>query len=255
MSKEEFIRLVTADQPDAPPYFTYDAILNTRERATLDKSLEEGLQPVELDEVLRTGRQGRADPRRARCRRIRQRPSCRQHQHRTRRAIRHVGRHGSRSRQAHRHHRRAGTRTGGRLAPGPHRFRSRHGISDARHGALWRTDRTWSGRPSAAAFHRGRGAGERGSAVCAGYSGIRASGERSTSRAVSIFRSTICRSASPRSPATAASPSIARAATAHRLPPAFCISTASRNLIEMAGGLAAWDAAGLPVVSETAHPI
>ena len=32
MTKEEFIRLVTADQPDAPPYFTYDAILNTRAR-------------------------------------------------------------------------------------------------------------------------------------------------------------------------------------------------------------------------------
>ena len=44
MSKEEFIRLVTADQPDAPPYFTYDAILNTRERATLDRALEEGAQ-------------------------------------------------------------------------------------------------------------------------------------------------------------------------------------------------------------------
>jgi hydroxyacylglutathione hydrolase len=27
MSKEQFVRLVTADQPDAPPYFTYDAIL------------------------------------------------------------------------------------------------------------------------------------------------------------------------------------------------------------------------------------
>src|SRR6202041_3854581 len=33
MSKEEFIRLVTADKPDAPPYFTSDAILNTREHA------------------------------------------------------------------------------------------------------------------------------------------------------------------------------------------------------------------------------
>src|SRR5580700_8054729 len=48
MSKEEFIRLVTADQPDAPPYFTYDAILNTRERATLDKNLEQVLHTVEL---------------------------------------------------------------------------------------------------------------------------------------------------------------------------------------------------------------
>jgi hydroxyacylglutathione hydrolase len=58
MSKEEFIRLVTADQPDAPPYFTYDAILNTRERATLDKNLEQVLRPIDLDEVLRMGDAG-----------------------------------------------------------------------------------------------------------------------------------------------------------------------------------------------------
>lgn len=58
MSKEEFIRLVTADQPDAPPYFTYDAILNTRERATLDRNLEQVLRPVALDEVLEMGDAG-----------------------------------------------------------------------------------------------------------------------------------------------------------------------------------------------------
>lgn len=58
MSKDEFVRLVTADQPDAPAYFTYDAILNTRERATLDKALEEHLQPLELDEVLRLRSEG-----------------------------------------------------------------------------------------------------------------------------------------------------------------------------------------------------
>ncbi len=52
MSKEEFTRLVTADQPDAPAYFTYDAILNTREHATLDKTLQRTVQPVELKEVL-----------------------------------------------------------------------------------------------------------------------------------------------------------------------------------------------------------
>src|SRR5580698_6946761 len=52
MAKEEFIRIVAADQPDAPAYFTYDAILNTRERATLEKSLEQILHPIELDEVL-----------------------------------------------------------------------------------------------------------------------------------------------------------------------------------------------------------
>jgi hydroxyacylglutathione hydrolase len=58
MTKDEFTRLVTADQPQAPAYFTYDAILNTRERATLDTSLQQVLQPVELDEVLQMGDAG-----------------------------------------------------------------------------------------------------------------------------------------------------------------------------------------------------
>src|ERR1700733_11335060 len=58
MTKEEFIRLVTADQPDAPPYFTYDAILNTREHTSLDENLEQVLRPLELDEVLRMGDAG-----------------------------------------------------------------------------------------------------------------------------------------------------------------------------------------------------
>lgn len=58
MTKEQFISLVTADQPDAPPYFTYDAVLNTRERATLQHNLKQILQPVELDEVLSLGDRG-----------------------------------------------------------------------------------------------------------------------------------------------------------------------------------------------------
>ena len=58
MSKEQFISLVTADQPDAPAYFTYDAILNTRERVTLDRNLEQVLRPVDLDEVLQMGDAG-----------------------------------------------------------------------------------------------------------------------------------------------------------------------------------------------------
>jgi len=58
MTKEDFIGLVTADQPDAPAYFTYDAILNTRERPTLDQTLEHVLQPIELDEVLTLGDAG-----------------------------------------------------------------------------------------------------------------------------------------------------------------------------------------------------
>ncbi|MBB6146250.1 rhodanese-related sulfurtransferase/glyoxylase-like metal-dependent hydrolase (beta-lactamase superfamily II) [Silvibacterium bohemicum] len=58
MAKEEFIRLVTADQPDAPQYFTYDAILNTRERVTLDRNLEKVLHPIALDEVIRAKEAG-----------------------------------------------------------------------------------------------------------------------------------------------------------------------------------------------------
>jgi rhodanese-related sulfurtransferase len=58
MSKQDFIRLVTLDQPDAPPYFTYDAILNTRERPTLDRALERGLHPIQLADVLAMGDAG-----------------------------------------------------------------------------------------------------------------------------------------------------------------------------------------------------
>ncbi|MGA8143735.1 MAG: MBL fold metallo-hydrolase [Candidatus Acidiferrales bacterium] len=52
MSKQAFIELVTADQPEAPPYFVYDAVLNSKERATLDEALERELTPLELDAVL-----------------------------------------------------------------------------------------------------------------------------------------------------------------------------------------------------------
>ena len=58
MSREDFIRLVTAEQPDAPAYFTYDAILNTKERPTLDRTLERVLKPLHLDEVLAMRRRG-----------------------------------------------------------------------------------------------------------------------------------------------------------------------------------------------------
>jgi hydroxyacylglutathione hydrolase len=58
MSKDEFISLITAGQPDAPQYFTYDAVLNTRERVTLDINLEKVLKPVALDEVIRLGDAG-----------------------------------------------------------------------------------------------------------------------------------------------------------------------------------------------------
>src|SRR5919198_472671 len=52
MSKAEFVNLITADQPDAPPYFTYDAVLNSKERPTLDETLARVLHPMTLDQVL-----------------------------------------------------------------------------------------------------------------------------------------------------------------------------------------------------------
>jgi glyoxylase-like metal-dependent hydrolase (beta-lactamase superfamily II)/rhodanese-related sulfurtransferase len=52
MTKAAFVDLVTADQPDAPPYFTYDAVLNSKERATLDEALARELNPMTLDQVL-----------------------------------------------------------------------------------------------------------------------------------------------------------------------------------------------------------
>ena len=51
MSKEAFIRVVTADQPEAPAYFTYDAVLNSEERPTLDQTLRR-VNPMTLDELL-----------------------------------------------------------------------------------------------------------------------------------------------------------------------------------------------------------
>ena len=52
MSKEAFIHVVTADQPDAPAYFTYDAVLNSQERPTLDQALAREMNPLTLDDVL-----------------------------------------------------------------------------------------------------------------------------------------------------------------------------------------------------------
>ena len=58
MSKDAFVALVTADQPDAPAYFVYDAVLNAKERPTLDEALKRELNPMTLDLVLALQRTG-----------------------------------------------------------------------------------------------------------------------------------------------------------------------------------------------------
>jgi glyoxylase-like metal-dependent hydrolase (beta-lactamase superfamily II) len=58
MSKASFVDLVTTDQPDAPSYFTYDVVLNSRERPTLEAALSRELQPLRLDQALEIRRSG-----------------------------------------------------------------------------------------------------------------------------------------------------------------------------------------------------
>jgi rhodanese-related sulfurtransferase len=52
MSRDDFKKIVTADQPEAPDYFVHDAILNRQERASLEAAMRETLKPLALDEVL-----------------------------------------------------------------------------------------------------------------------------------------------------------------------------------------------------------
>jgi glyoxylase-like metal-dependent hydrolase (beta-lactamase superfamily II)/rhodanese-related sulfurtransferase len=58
MGREAFKRIVTADQPEAPEYFAHDAILNRKERASLDSAMAKTLKPLPLEEVLALGRSG-----------------------------------------------------------------------------------------------------------------------------------------------------------------------------------------------------
>jgi rhodanese-related sulfurtransferase len=58
MSRAQFIALVAADQPDAPAYFTYDAVLNTKERRTLEKTLQQVFRPLPLERVLKMKDEG-----------------------------------------------------------------------------------------------------------------------------------------------------------------------------------------------------
>ena len=58
MSKSAFIDLVMADQPDAPAYFAYDGVLNSKERQTLDEVLARELTPLPLDRVLELQAEG-----------------------------------------------------------------------------------------------------------------------------------------------------------------------------------------------------
>jgi hydroxyacylglutathione hydrolase len=89
MSKEAFIEVVTADQPDAPAYFNYDAVLNSQERPTLDDLLER-VSAMTLDDLLGLQAAGASGGK---------------HQHRTERAVRNMGGNGAGSGPSHRDYR------------------------------------------------------------------------------------------------------------------------------------------------------
>ena len=158
----------------------------------------------------------------------RQRASGRQHQHRPRRPIRHLGGHGPRSRPAHRDYCRAGTRTGSRVAPRPHRLRSRHGLSRWRHGRARRHGRTWCGPRSAsppAWWPRSWRAPIR---PCCSISAIPANG---TTKHIAGSVNIPAESSSGAHRGSSARPPhrrpLSRAATAPPSPPASCTNTAS----------------------------
>ena len=52
MPEDDFVRLITADQPEAPAYFAHDASFNRSERETLPQVLERSLNALGLEEAL-----------------------------------------------------------------------------------------------------------------------------------------------------------------------------------------------------------
>jgi rhodanese-related sulfurtransferase len=52
MAEDTFIRLITADQPETPNYFAYDAVLNAREHPSLEDTLKRELKPLSAEAVL-----------------------------------------------------------------------------------------------------------------------------------------------------------------------------------------------------------
>lgn len=57
-TREEFIDLVTAHQPEPPAYFYHDAALNQGKRPTLEDALQSALNPLELETFLTRSAEG-----------------------------------------------------------------------------------------------------------------------------------------------------------------------------------------------------
>lgn len=58
MSRDEFKAMVTEDQPEAPSYFVHDAILNRKDRSSLEETMQTSLKPLSVDAVLQLQNSG-----------------------------------------------------------------------------------------------------------------------------------------------------------------------------------------------------
>lgn len=52
MERQEFVDLLTAEERESPAYFSHDAAMNAKEHLTLDEALQKALTPLSLDQVL-----------------------------------------------------------------------------------------------------------------------------------------------------------------------------------------------------------
>jgi len=58
MPKADFIKMMVTEQPEAPAYFVHDAILNRKERPSLDETMKKSLKGLDLDMVLSLQKSG-----------------------------------------------------------------------------------------------------------------------------------------------------------------------------------------------------
>ena len=122
MSREEFKKIVTEEQPEAPSYFVHDAILNRQERPNLEETL------VGIAEcAFAGGSAATQEPRRATARcprghRLRGSPPGRCDQHRHPGEVRDLVRNGARPQASHRRHCRERQGRRGGDAAGTHRL-------------------------------------------------------------------------------------------------------------------------------------
>ena len=183
MGRDEFIRMVTADQPERPPTSPTTPCSTAASGPRWSGTWSRRCGRWAWRTCCTGPRSGRPGPRRPRRRRLRGGPPGRQPEHRPGRPVRFLGRHAARPGSAHRAGRRARPGAGGGHAPGPHRLRPRRRLPGGRPRRLENPARAG---PPDRAHHRRRAARRVGPAAIAAGRGRAAptrNGRITTSRA------------------------------------------------------------------------